>query len=89
MCLPAVFPALPDLLLLNDESGSFRDHSTDLPESNRAGKGLGVLVMHSAPENQAMRPKSSSPTIPHPTLCSHGTLTPPPGRIAALSPGWL
>jgi Flp pilus assembly protein TadD len=57
MCLPAVFPALPDLLLLNDESGSFRDHSTDLPESNRAGKGLGVLVMRSAPENQAMRPE--------------------------------
>lgn len=57
MCLPAIFPALPDLLLLNDETGSFHDHSTDLPESNNAGKGLGVLVMHSAPADQATRPE--------------------------------
>jgi Flp pilus assembly protein TadD len=57
MCLPAVFPAVPDLLLLNDGSGFFRDHSAELPESNAAGKGLGILVMHSALREQATRPE--------------------------------
>lgn len=45
MCLPAVFPAVPDLLLVNDASGSFMDHSSSLPPSNAEGKGLGVLVI--------------------------------------------
>ncbi|MEY3174178.1 MAG: hypothetical protein RLZZ436_2092 [Planctomycetota bacterium] len=57
MCLPAVFPAVPDLLLLNDGAGSFSDYSGDLPESNADGKGLGILVMHNAPPGQPTRPE--------------------------------
>ncbi len=57
MCLPAVFPALPDLLLLNDGAGSFTDHSSDLPESNAHGKGLGILIMHNSAAGEPSEPE--------------------------------
>lgn len=57
MCLPAIFPALPDLLLFNDGAGSFHDHSGDLPSSNADGKGLGILIMHNTSASEPTRPE--------------------------------
>lgn len=57
MCLPAVFPALPDLLLLSDGAGSLIDHSGVLPASNAEGKGLGILIMHNATASEPARPE--------------------------------
>lgn len=63
MCLPAAFPAVPDLLLANDGSGQFNDHSSLLPPTNADGKGLGILILPPPPDavtntqTQAPRPR--------------------------------
>lgn len=48
MCLPSIFDAEPDVLLINSGSGTFRDESNLLPEDNQDGKGLGLLVYSGA-----------------------------------------
>ena len=70
MCLPAIFPAVPDLLLLSDHSGKFKDHSNLLPPSNDHGKGLGILVLPP--------PNTSSPhaPAPHPRILVANDTTP-------------
>jgi hypothetical protein len=78
MCLPAAFPAVPDLLLTNDGSGHFNNHSNLLPPSNAHGKGLGILVLPPPPPPPSpLQPDSAThPHIPHPRILIANDTTP-------------